>query len=221
MLSANLKQRILSASLLAPFILWAIYHGGAAFATVIILLAILMSFEWKELIAREQAAAHTTLWQCTGITYIALPTISLLWLRSMDKGFAITFWLILCVWATDIAAYFAGRAFGGWKLMPRVSPSKTWSGLAGGIVGAAIIGALTAIIMGTPHPVWLIIISGFLAIIAQIGDLFESWVKRFFGVKDSGTMLPGHGGILDRVDGIVTVAPFVALLMLLTGGNFF
>jgi phosphatidate cytidylyltransferase len=115
------------------------------------------------------------------------------------------------VWATDTFAYFAGRMFGGPKLAPVLSPKKTWSGLIGGMVGAAIVSSVYA---ATWFPSWiaLAVVAAALAVVAQIGDIFESALKRNYGVKDSGYLIPGHGGVLDRVDGLVAVAAVAAIV---------
>ena len=145
-----------------------------------------------------------------GLVYGGLPTFALLLLRGMPNGMALTLWTLAVVWATDIGAYFAGRAIGGPKLAPRVSPNKTWAGLGGGMVAAAIVGAVLA---ATLHlPALLLFVPAPLAVLAQMGDLFESWLKRQAGVKDSGRLLPGHGGALDRLDGVVPVATLMGLL---------
>lgn len=146
-----------------------------------------------------------------GAVYVGLPVLALLTLRDWPNGLLLAFWAMGLVWACDIGAYFAGRAIGGPKLMPTISPNKTWAGLVGGMSAAGLFGwALTywgldaGLAAATPA----------LAMFAQAGDLYESWLKRRAGVKDSGTILPGHGGVLDRLDGLVPVAP-VAVLMLL------
>ena len=120
--------------------------------------------------------------------------------------------VFIVTWATDILAYFAGRSIGGPKLAPRISPNKTWAGLAGGVAGAALLGWLTARNFEM-EPIfhWL---GGPMALIAQAGDLYESWVKRRAGVKDSGTLLPGHGGVLDRLDGLLAVALATTLVLM-------
>jgi phosphatidate cytidylyltransferase len=147
-----------------------------------------------------------------GLLYIGVPAFALLvieWAR-----FDLVFWLMLVTWSTDIFAYFAGRAIGGPKLAPRISPNKTWAGLVGGVAGAAVVGAFTAIWFGLGSPfTWA---GAFMGVIAQGGDLYESWLKRRAGVKDSGTILPGHGGALDRLDGLLPV--IVATLGLLMAG---
>ena len=146
-----------------------------------------------------------------GFLYVGIPAFALLvveWAR-VD----LVFWLMLVTWSTDIFAYFAGRSIGGPKLAPRISPNKTWAGLIGGMAGAAVIGAVAAWQFGLDP---LFMIAGApLGFLAQMGDLYESRVKRRLGVKDSGTMLPGHGGVLDRVDGLLPVILATLLLLML------
>jgi phosphatidate cytidylyltransferase len=144
-----------------------------------------------------------------GLLYAVVPAAALVFIRQQPElGLMLALWTLAIVWATDIGAYFAGRAIGGPKLAPRISPNKTWAGLVGGMVSAAIIGAGIAAIAESPALLW--IAGAPLAIVAQTGDLFESWLKRRSGVKDSGKLLPGHGGVLDRLDGLVPVALVVA-----------
>jgi len=159
-------------------------------------------------------------WLGTGIGYVALPGFALAWLREdLQSGLATVLWLLMLVWAIDTAAYVAGKLIGGPKLIPRISPSKTWAGLAGGALGAALIGYLAARWAGQANPWPLTLLSLSLAFVEQAGDAFESGIKRHFGVKDSSGLIPGHGGILDRVDGLVAVALLVAGFVLLTGGS--
>lgn len=151
-----------------------------------------------------------------GVLYVCLPVMALLFLRGQGPnifGLTLALWAQALVWATDIGAYFAGRSIGGPKLAPRISPSKTWSGLGGGVVAALLIGFLLHRFAGLP--IELAAASGLLAVAAQAGDLLESAMKRRAGVKDSGSLLPGHGGVLDRLDGVVTAAPLAALLYLM------
>jgi phosphatidate cytidylyltransferase len=144
-----------------------------------------------------------------GVLYAALPAAALIFIRQQPgQGLTLALWTLAIVWATDIGAYFAGRAIGGPKLAPVISPNKTWAGLIGGMAAAAIVGAGIARGAGLPAFCW--IAGAPLAVAAQIGDLFESWLKRRSGVKDSGKLLPGHGGVLDRLDGVVPVAIIVA-----------
>jgi len=150
-----------------------------------------------------------------GVVYVCVPTMALIFLREQmpgGLGLLLAFWALSLVWATDIGAYFAGRAIGGPKLAPRVSPSKTWAGLGGGVLAALVLGFVLHRFMGLP--IQLAAASGLLAVAAQLGDLLESAMKRRAGVKDSGTLLPGHGGVMDRLDGVATAAPLAALLYL-------
>ena len=157
-----------------------------------------------------------------GVVYVGLPILALLLIRrqhavgpdlSTLPGLIFTLWTLALVWATDIGAYAAGRLIGGPKLAPRLSPNKTWAGLIGGVALAS----LFAIGMhyGYGLPCRLTLATPLLAVIAQGGDLYESWLKRRAGVKDSGDLIPGHGGVLDRLDGLVPVAPVAALLVVL------
>lgn len=150
---------------------------------------------------------RSPLWLAFGGVYILLPVLSLVWLR--ERSGDLLLWLLLVVWATDIGAYAVGKAVGGPKLAARISPNKTWAGLIGGVAASAVVGTLMAPICGTPAVV-LAALSAVMAVVAQAGDLGESWVKRRFGVKDSSAIIPGHGGVLDRVDGLLAAAPVVA-----------
>ena len=147
-----------------------------------------------------------------GTLYVGLPTFAMLSLSWTWE--VLVFWIFIVTWATDILAYFAGRAIGGPKLAPRISPNKTISGLAGGMAGAGLLGwAAAAWFEMEPLFLWS---GAAMGLVAQAGDLYESWVKRRAGVKDSGTLLPGHGGVLDRLDGLLAVA-FVTTLLLMAG----
>ncbi|QDZ07514.1 phosphatidate cytidylyltransferase [Sphingomonas panacisoli] len=151
-------------------------------------------------------------WLAWGVVYVAVPILSLLLIRQQkDIGLVYTLWTLALVWACDIGAYFAGRLIGGPKLAPAVSPNKTWAGLIGGMVAASLFALAMHHFYGLG---WTAVVATpFLAMLAQCGDLFESWLKRRAGAKDSGTLFPGHGGVLDRLDGVVPVAPAAALLV--------
>ena len=161
-----------------------------------------------------------------GAAFGARPGLALGWRRGQPGGAAIVLLVMLTVWFSDTGAYVAGRTFGGPKLAPSVSPSKTWSGAAGGLLAAGLLGAafgasIAGRMLPTPHG-WgphgfgvTALMAGLLGIASQGGDLAESWAKRRFGVKDSGWLIPGHGGLLDRVDGLMVAAPAAALLLLL------
>lgn len=150
-----------------------------------------------------------------GVGYAGLPAAGLVWLRA-DEGpaLAAVLFVFLIVWTTDIAAYAAGRTLGGPKLAPSISPNKTWSGLAGGVGTSVMAGALFAGLASVGTPGRLALIAGLLAIAAQAGDLLESGMKRRFGLKDTSTLIPGHGGIMDRVDGLVAVVLVAGLYCL-------
>jgi phosphatidate cytidylyltransferase len=158
-------------------------------------------------------------WISLGVGYLGLPALALIWLRSWqpDLGPGLLLGLLIVVGTTDTAAYFTGRALGGPRLAPTISPGKTWSGLCGGVVGAALAGALTAWLLGSGRLAQAAGLGAVLAAVSQLGDLIESAFKRLAGVKDSGSLIPGHGGILDRVDGLLLAAPVLALLGLIAG----
>lgn len=257
-----LKTRILSALVMLPPALAAMWFGGWAFEALVALAAALMAWEWERLVAGRfgpagivtaaagvgaaflapdwplwaaALVAATTLavafigrgregagnfWPTLGVPYIGLPVLALTWLRAdPDLGRATIFWLLIVVWATDIGAYAFGRTIGGPKMAPRFSPKKTWAGLVGGIICAALCGWGVAVWWGVPQADMLAVVSAGLAIVAQAGDIFESAVKRRFGVKDSSAIIPGHGGVLDRVDGVLPVALLVGVIVAVTGGG--
>ena len=159
-----------------------------------------------------------SLWLGLGVIYVGLPSIAILWIRSQDSGLVTLAWILALVIAVDTGAYFAGRTIGGPKLAPRISPKKTWAGLAGGVVSASLVGWVTALLLELPQWLTLIAISGLLAFVEQAGDLAESAFKRRFGVKDSSRLIPGHGGVLDRVDGLLAVSLAVGLAEYCLGG---
>lgn len=186
--------------------------GGTVFAILVALIATIMYVEWSRMVGRWGWQ-----WMVIGFVYCLLPAVSLLWIREqaepsgIGRGFDLLIWVFLIVWSTDIGAYFAGRAIGGPKLAPSISPNKTIAGLVGGVACAAILAGLWA--AGVGLPTLLLWLAAPFAVAAQMGDLFESGLKRKAGVKDSGTWLPGHGGLLDRLDGLVPVAVLTAALM--------
>ncbi len=158
-----------------------------------------------------------------GVPYLGLALIALAWLRAdADAGRANVLFVLLIVWASDIGAYCVGRLLGGPKLAPRISPAKTWSGAIGGLAAAMAVGALTAALTttgdeGGAAPLRALPVAALLGIASQSGDLLESALKRHYGVKDSGHLIPGHGGLLDRLDGLIAAAPVAALLAALLG----
>jgi phosphatidate cytidylyltransferase len=190
--------------------------GAPAVALVLIPFAALAAF----LAGQQSRIAHPG-WNALGPLYVGLPCVSIIWLRAGGDGaLPLVVWLMVTVWAADIAAYFVGRLVGGPKLAPRISPNKTWAGLGGALLGAAAAGlAIRAAIAGAPPAATMVLASIALAIVAQGGDLLESWIKRKFGVKDSSGLIPGHGGMFDRVDGLLAAASGLALWQWLTEGG--
>jgi phosphatidate cytidylyltransferase len=186
--------------------------GGWPFAILVAAIATIMYLEWWRMVGKWGLG-----WKLFGFVYCLLPAISLLWIREraeyegIGSGFDLLIWVFLVVWSTDIGAYFAGRAIGGPKLAPSISPNKTVAGLLGGVAAATVIAGLW--VYAARLPGMLLWIAALFAVAAQLGDLFESGLKRRAGVKDSGTWLPGHGGLLDRLDGLVPVAILTAALM--------
>ena len=203
----QLATRTLVGVALASVSLLALFIGGWAFAIPVAVAAGLVFAEWRAM-TRGWGAA----WFIGGVLYALIPAVALLWLRLPPDGVWIVLWVFIVTWATDIFAYAAGRSFGGPKLAPSFSPNKTWSGLVGGVAGAMIFAGLLVVQTGLPRV--LLLAAPLFALAAQGGDLFESAVKRRAGVKDASHLLPGHGGIMDRLDGLIPVAILTLLLSL-------
>jgi phosphatidate cytidylyltransferase len=196
----ELLVRTITGVVLIAAALLAAIAGGNVLAYVVAAIATAMFYEWTRIVRGWGAA-----WYASGFVYATLPALALLWVRERDvHGLELLLWVFLVTWATDIGAYFAGRRFGKRKLAPSISPNKTIEGLLGGIAVAALFGG-TWVWANQLNPV-LLVLAPLFAIVAQAGDLFESRMKRMAGVKDSGDWLPGHGGLLDRLDGLVPVA---------------
>lgn len=161
--------------------------------------------------ARHGGAAHPGL-LAFAIPYVGIGSLALVWLRERPEvGLGLLAYLLLVIWATDIGAYAAGRTIGGPKLAPRISPKKTWAGLLGGMVAAAAVGYAVAVAFAAAGSGLAALLGAGLAVVGQAGDLFESAIKRRFDAKDSGRLIPGHGGLLDRIDGLIAAAPVFAL----------
>lgn len=227
----SLTLRIVSAAVLMPVVLWAIMYGGAPF---LLLMGAALYISIREWVGMTKSEGFCGYMGC-GIAYILLCFTAFVYLRlhySQDSGAPFALVLLLCVWATDIGAYFSGKAIGGPKMAPTISPNKTWAGLIGGIVSSIAAFFLFAHVIGPflGEAIWStnILPEGFttpiiiglgvmIAIVGQIGDLAISMVKRKVGVKDTGALIPGHGGILDRIDSLLLAAPaFLAALMVLS-----
>lgn len=199
--------------------------GGASLALAIALvltghlLAAVIVLAISTLGVASLAPAKRRTWIAAGVPYAGALGVAPIVLRSDNgEGFLAIIFLFAVVWTTDIAAYFSGRAIGGPKLMPRVSPNKTWSGAIGGTLAAVVVALALAKVTALTGLFAITMLAVILSICAQGGDLFESFLKRRFGAKDSGHLIPGHGGLMDRLDGFVTASVVAALIGLLRGG---
>ena len=261
---SNLTTRILSAAVLVPVALGAVWFGGLPFAVFTAVVGVAMAWEWCRIAFEPNgfsrylpvfagAAALSAFlgtvgtvpnflvvlavfyltgivlsmyrgagglpWVVLGMPYICAPLFALVSLRGgSDLGFACVLWLLLVIWTTDTAAYFTGRTLGGPKLAPAISPKKTWSGACGGVLGAVIVGYVFALVWGLPGAGAVAVVSAAISIVGQAGDLIESAFKRRFGVKDSGALIPGHGGALDRMDSLITASLAAWLIGMVHGG---
>jgi phosphatidate cytidylyltransferase len=205
----ELAVRTITGILLIAAALGAAYVGGNVLALLVATIATLMFYEWTRIVRGWGAT-----WYVSGFFYALLPALALLWIRERDHhGLALLVWTFVVTWSTDIGAYFAGRRFGNRKLAPAISPNKTVEGLYGGILAASLLGGAWALATGLG--IALLLLAPLFAVAAQGGDLFESGMKRRAGVKDSGAWLPGHGGVLDRLDGLVPVAVLTAAVQLM------
>ena len=206
----GLLTRVLSAIVLAPLFLAALWFGFPWIDLLAALAAPLMAAEWVRLTRGYPFA------RASGLVYGIAALLALLWLRHQPGlGRETVLWLTVCVWSTDIAAYFVGSAVGGAKLAPRTSPGKTWSGLIGAMVVTALASAGFGVVVSEGKPLVLGLLGAILAVVGQMGDLLKSHAKRRAGVKDSGHLIPGHGGLLDRLDGFMAVLLVAALARLL------
>jgi phosphatidate cytidylyltransferase len=208
----NLVLRVISAAVLAPVAIYAAYLGGWPFTVFWAAATVAVLWEWISLVTGLG-------WIIAGIGYAGIMLLAPLLLRGDEAyGFLAVLLLFAIVWTTDVLGYFAGRAFGGPKLLPAVSPKKTWSGAIAGTLGAMIVAVMAASFFGTFNRTAIAIIALLLSVVAQLGDLLESWVKRQFGAKDASRLIPGHGGVMDRLDGFWAAALLGCLIGLLRGG---
>ena len=262
---SSLQLRIISAAVLAPIAVAAVYFGGVYFTLFMGIAASAMCYEWCRTSFNNHISSYVALiaiwillsvylayegsvlaaflsilicavgvlaltwfqksdreWKGAflGPLYIGLPVVSLICLRAdPENGAGLTASLFFIVWATDTGAYFAGRSIGGPKIAPSISPNKTWAGLIGGMISAAIVSVLCAqYLVSMDIPMWSVaIVGGLLAVLAQVGDFAESGWKRHFDIKDASHIIPGHGGVLDRLDGVLFVAPALYLLNIVIG----
>lgn len=258
--NSDVLTRVVSAAILAPVALAAVFLGGPFFAALVILVAAIGYWEWTAIGKADQPLSLRVLglaclvgglaavaafngswmivvaipavlavlagakspkfrWIGLGLAYVAIPCAAFLLFRESATGIGVIIYILAVVWATDIAAYFGGRAIGGAKLWPSVSPKKTWSGAISGLVAAMAAGGFSVLLMGNGDVLSGLLIAAPLSVAAQGGDLLESAVKRKFGVKDSGSIIPGHGGVLDRVDGLFGAAALAWLIAALGLGG--
>ena len=220
--NADLPKRMATAVVMLVVSGFALWLGGLAWTVFVLMIGLGVWFEWSALALAFTAPGRVrTVWRSSGAVYCGMACAILIQLREYPAGAALILLAVGAVVGTDVGAYFAGRAIGGPKIAPRISPSKTWAGLVGGMAGASLVVWLVLdnagrILAGTPNaavtavetirnPMAIIGMGIAVAVVAQAGDFFESWMKRSAGVKDSGKLLPGHGGLFDRVDGLLAV----------------
>lgn len=209
--TSNLILRVGSAIVLAPLALLTAYLGGWPFTLFWAAAAIAVLWEWMKLVTGP-------IWIVAGLFYVGALLAAPLILRNGEYGLAAVLLLFAVVWTTDVLGYFAGRAFGGPKLMLSISPKKTWSGAVAGALGAMVVAVLVAKYFGSFDLAAIALIALLLSLVSQLGDLLESWVKRRFGAKDASQLIPGHGGVMDRLDGFWAAALVGCLIGLLRGG---
>ncbi|MEQ8285437.1 phosphatidate cytidylyltransferase [Thalassospira sp.] len=256
--NSGLMPRVLSALVMTPVAIAAVWFGSPYFDILLFLFSAGMMWEWSRMCAAGHyngvsvvaavALGVAMLMQVTGqeeyivmpiaisviiaaarsgrnwllagfgVLYVSLAALTALWLRNQDgDGLLIIMWLFFLVWATDTGGYAFGKAIGGPKLAPRFSPKKTWAGLVGGMACAGLIGGLVTYFSADAINWTIVVVSMALAIVAQIGDLGESALKRHFKVKDSSNLIPGHGGLLDRADGMLSVFPIAFVMICFAG----
>lgn len=208
------QKRVLSSLIMIPVALYAILHSVNLFLFLSLLVTIIMTSEWLEI---TKSSTNQNKWRLIGLIYILIPVYSVINIRNYDGE--IVLWMFSIIWVTDISAFFAGKYFGVKKLAPKISPNKTWAGAFGGIIASALIGGIS-VFMFRGSLIFFLSVSILLSIIEQVSDLTESKIKRIFGVKDSGNIIPGHGGVIDRLDGMILVAPAVLLIINLFPAQF-
>jgi phosphatidate cytidylyltransferase len=235
---SDLGVRTASAIVMVAIAGAALWRGGLVWSCFAAAIMLGVLWEWRCLaVGITPIPAKRGLWNFAGIAYVGFATWMLIALRVRPDGALNVLQIVSAVIATDVGAYFAGRTIGGPKIAPRISPSKTWAGLIGGMIASGLIFAGWAIYFRSlmesrlsefnPVPyaapvtpgAWSYALGGALvAVIAQAGDFFESWMKRRARVKDSSQLIPGHGGLFDRLDGLLAVSFVLGILMLLSGG---
>lgn len=212
----DLGVRSLSAAIAGPIGLALVWQGGVLWAVMLAILGLLAAREAYRLLRAQNLAAWRSVVLAVG--YVTPAVAALIWLRrDPAHGLGNVLFLLLSVWASDIGAYLVGRWIGGPRLARRISPGKTWSGAIGGLASAALVGLVASRIGPDGDILRAVLVAALLGIASELGDLLESVLKRAARVKDSGRFLPGHGGLLDRLDGLLLAAPVAALLALAAG----
>ena len=209
----------MSSLVLAPLVLAITWYGGWPFVALWTIAACIVLWEWSMLAKAVPSAVAYLGWMVAGLLYAAVLALAPAVLRGdAVLGFVAIVFLFAVVWSTDVFAYFAGRALGGPKLLPAVSPKKTWSGAAGGTLGAVAAGLIVVKVAGLQLTLGVAAVALLLSVVSQLGDLLESAIKRRFNAKDASHLIPGHGGLMDRLDGFLTAALAAAMVGLLRGG---
>ncbi len=221
---SNLSLRIISSAVMAPLAVGVAWLGGWPFVLFWTIAACIVLWEWTRLVGGsgregDRAPGPFIAWMVAGLLYASVLLVAPTVLRRDPAfGFVAILFLFAVVWGTDIAAYFAGRAIGGAKLWPAVSPNKTWSGAIGGALGGFAAGLMVVKLAGLVIAPMLLLVAFGLSVASQAGDLLESAIKRRFGAKDASQLIPGHGGLLDRLDGFLTAVAAAVMVGLIRGG---
>ncbi|MGJ0237620.1 phosphatidate cytidylyltransferase [Novosphingobium fluoreni] len=230
--NADLPKRLVTALVMLVVSGAALWLGGMAWTVFVLIIGIGVWFEWSTLVLQFRTPGRSrNAWRCAGAIYCGMGSAILIQVREQAAGAALVMLIVGAVIGTDVGAYFLGRALGGPKIAPKISPSKTWAGLLGGVIGAslliwAVLANAGRILAAAPSaqitavetaasPMAILGMGMAVAIVAQAGDFFESWMKRAAGVKDSGKLLPGHGGLFDRVDGLLAVTVVFGTIFIL------
>lgn len=255
MIKSNLLLRMISALVLIPVVLGAVFYGNPYYNILIALMGACMGWEWETMVSGRLSSIGMIIGTAAvmvsfvtmempelslliilvsallvyfksgknvlltfGAFYVGLPIASMIYIYYIKDATSvdIVLWLLFVIWATDTGGYIVGRTVGGPKLLPKISPKKTWAGLIGAMVFAGGVSYGFGLLRGVEgfSPILLAGIGAVMAVISQAGDFFESWIKRRLNLKDSSQLIPGHGGIFDRVDGLLFTAPVVAVILI-------
>jgi phosphatidate cytidylyltransferase len=215
-LNDNLKKRLLTIIVGAPIVIGILYIGGALFNVSLFIVMFIAMYEWFSMARKAKRKLSLSFF---GFVYIVAGILAIYNLRAHEDGMMLVLMLLLCVWGSDILAYIFGKLIGGPKMSPTISPNKTWSGYVGALFGAVIPLSVFAFYVGeVSTTLFFVVLSVVIGVVGQSGDLVVSALKRHVGVKDTGALFPGHGGILDRIDALLLVAPvFYALTIAVEG----